>query len=241
MDTYKEETDLNVEFFWSSMQSDEMYNKHATSLIFERNVYLSESGVGGNRDEYDEVVVIGLNPHNRFNVCAYIESRTLSRCLPLDANALRELLDCVDERFGENAIIPKINRYVHIRELEKGIYRIDVGGDHIKMGLKALLVMRNKREIIKSYVRMLECVDYKPALYKLLNHLCFRGKEKTVLQMLHRLDDVNRKQLIEELCALQCLCIDNALVVEIVNNCLEWLVMCVSLFIKTLIHSQYKV
>lgn len=227
---------MKVDMFWDSVRRDAECIKHSERLILERNIYLEDD----DRNECANVIIIGLNPHNEFNVCARIELRTISGTtnLRLDANTLNDLLDHVEDRFCENTVVPKYSGIINIQQINERIYRVRIGKENIKIHLDTLLAMREKRQIVKSHIKLFERDDFKSKLYNLLDHFCFQAKEQIVLQTLHPSNKMKKKELALELCALNCTCLDKEFVLEITSNCLEWFVTTVPNFINTLIRSQ---
>lgn len=230
---------MNVKLFWEEMWRNENNKKQSEILIFERNVYLHQNMDDEEGNEFANVIIIGVSPYNRMKVCARIESRAVGGSMRLDGNSLLELLECVEDRFCENAVIPRNNRNVTIKQVNECIYKISIGTENIKLCLETLLALRRKQQIIKLHIKLLERENYAAQLYKLLHHFCFESKQEIVMQTLHTSVNISKEKLTNELlCMMHHKCVDMAFVLEIASNCLEWFAMCVPLFIKTLIHSQ---
>lgn len=225
------ENEIDSDFFWSSVLRNVGSNKQPTSLMFEKHFYL-DAGCA-------TVLIIGISPHDRLTVSSRIESRAMdSNVLRLDKNALLEVLECVSDRLRENTIRPRQNTSVSIQCLSDWLYRINVGDENIKMSLDTLLTLRRKMTIVKMQIELLERADHESQLYKLLELFCYNAGERAVVRALQTFHSVDAQQLIDELCMLDCACIEQQFVVEIVNSCLEWFAACVPLYIKMLLQAQ---
>lgn len=214
------------DYFWNSV--DEVVKKQTSNLLFEKNIYLD--------DERDCVLIIGLVPHERFSIGARIEKKGSKNVVHLDKDMLFHLIECVDDRFCENAVYPQSSRIVRIQLFDVKYYKICIGDDQrIKIPLAALLTLRQKQKVIKKHVHMLENNDYEKQLHKVLLHFCYDGDERMVLTAMQAPGHINKRQFTDEICMLDCNCVDRSFAVEMANSCVEWFLDCVPLFIKMLL------
>lgn len=219
---------FDVNYFWKNVTDN--VKKQCSNLLFERNVYLD--------DERECVLVIGVMPHNKFEIGARIERRFSKNVVHLDKDKLFDLIECVDERFCENAVYPQACRSVRIQLYDAKCYKIRIGDDQcIKLCLATLLTLRQKHKLIKMQVAMLEKNDYERQMHKLLLHFCYDGDEQTVVKAMQAPAYMQKPQFIDTMCALDCSCVDKSFVVEMANGCSDWFLACVPLFIKTLLMS----
>lgn len=235
------------DIFWEGVQSDEENNKFTKNLIFEKNIYLDDD-IDGNYDQvYNKnVLIIGLCPHNRMKVYARIESRTeCGGVLHLDAVSLMNLMDCIDRRFSEKTVSNKGHDEIDGGENKISLqytignrYKITVGDKYLKLSLTTLLNLKRKYSIIQLTIVLFEDENYEPQLYNLLNHFCYEANERIVIQALHRSHNINKNNLIYEIWMLECSCFSKSFVLEITDNCLDWFVRCVRLFIRSLTNAQ---
>lgn len=174
-----------------------------------------------------------------FHQCARIESRTEGGgIIHLDTVMLIKLLDLIGDRFSENAVLPRNSNNDEdntvIQCSGKRRYKIRVDSKYLRLSFNTLMMLKRKNLLIKSQISLFEMMDYKPHLYNLFNHFCFETDERIVNQALHASHFINKEHLINEMCMLNCQCFDRSFGFEIMNNCLEWFVVCVPLFIKAL-------
>lgn len=234
-----------VNTFWDSVQRNAESSKYTKNLIFEKNIYLDEC-MDNDENRNVNVLIIGLNPYNRMKVYGRIESRTeCGGVLQLDGVSLMDLLDRINCRFSENAFSNRgYNNYdndetkISIEWINENRFKITVNNENIKLNLDTLLILKRKYSIIKLQMMSLECVNYKAQLYDFLNHFCYEVDERIVNQALHGSHNINKQFVIYEMCMLSCECFEQSFVLEIANNCLDWFVACVPLFIKALNEMQ---
>lgn len=224
------EDGMNVDFFWNAVRLNAKEWKR--TLIFERNIYLD--------CEYGSVVVVvlGINPFERFTACARIEVRSTGNFIHLDGDSMDNLLKCIDEKFGENAVWPdQAHGNVAIQLVGERLYNIKiVGNKHtIRMSESALLAIRQKQLLIKINMKLIECDKYETQLFNMLNHFCFEATERSVLDVLHSpATRMLNSNVFGELCKLNCTCLDMTFALEIISHCSEWFASCVSIFMKAL-------
>lgn len=205
--------DINVTFFWNSVVEDQRAVRHGAHLIFEKHIHLE--------DELDSVLVLGISPHNKMSTAARIEIKANAHILYLDKVLLTHLLDCVNTRFSENAIFPKrAHEHVNIQQLDHRFFKISLANEQIKMCAAALFTLKRKQTLIKLLITRLERDIYESHLFKLLHHV------------------MHKEPLIDDLCELECDCLQKSFVLEIATNCSDWLAACVPLFIKALSQTQ---
>lgn len=70
--------ELDSDFFWSAVRQNTQ--KWKNTLIYEQYIYLDNI--------YDCIVVLGIDPLNRFAVSARIEVRSMNSCIHLDAQSM---------------------------------------------------------------------------------------------------------------------------------------------------------
>lgn len=204
---------INVTFFWNSVVEDQRAVRHGGHLIFEKHIYLE--------DELESVLVLGISPHNKMSIAARIEIRANAHVFCLDKYLLTQLLDCVSTRFSENAIFPKrAHEHVNIKQLDDRFFKISLANEKIKMCATALLTLNRKQTLVKSLITRLERDIYESHLFKLLYHV------------------MDKEPLIDDLCELECDCLQKSFVLEIATNCSDWLTACVPLFVKSLSQTQ---
>lgn len=214
-------------FFWGSVEKNQRAITYAARLIFEKHVYLD--------DEYGSVLVIGISPHNKMSIAARIENR--ASVFHLDKESLNHLLDCVDDRFGENVNYPLSKQgYINIQQIDDRLFKISLGNRCIKMCLSALVTLKQKLTPIKMLIRRLLRDNYEKNLYKLLHHFCYDGNEKAVLETMHA--HIHKQKLIDVLCELDRECLERSFTLEIACNCSDWFAACIPLYIKTLTQAQ---
>lgn len=223
---------LDKKYFWNNVRKNG--KKWKNTLIFEKNIYL--------QDEYESVIVVGVNPHNNFAVCARIEVRSMQSALNLDSDSMINLLNCIDKRFAENAVFPDIQSKnsmdVTIQLARERLYKIGiVGGTLIKMSLNALLAMRQKHSLIKKYIVLLECEKRESLLFNLLNHFSFEAREEHLLDALSTCKRMRKQYFFDEMCRINCACLDISFSLEIALHCSDWFATCVPIFIKALTHN----
>lgn len=217
---------FDVKYFWSSVGG--VVKKQSTNLLFEKNIYLD--------DDRDCVLIVGVMPHKRFAIGARIEKKGSKRVMHLDKVSLLDLIECVDERFCENAVYPQSCRNVRIQLYDVQSYKISVGDEqHIKLGLDTLLTLRQKHRLIKIQVHTLENNNYEKQLHKLLLHFCYDGDERTVVKAMQAPGHLHKQHFADVMCMLDFYCIDKSFAVEMAANCADWFLACVPLFIKTLL------
>lgn len=240
-------------YFWRAVGDMTEKKKLSSNLLFTKYIYLDGD------DKRDCVLNVGVIPHKRFSIGARIEMKNSNRVLYLDKATLLNLLECIDEMFSENAVYPKSCRSVRIRMLNEKFYviyvcaGIEVGNNAgaavdtaeidsevfeqiIEISECALLTLRNKHSIVKKIVDMFECNSnyYESQLHKLLTHFCYDADDRMVLNAIQRPTQVNKRHFNDVLCTIDCHCIDKRFVVGVINECSDWFLACVPLFIRTL-------
>lgn len=224
--------ELDKKYFWDNVRKNG--KKWKNTLIFEKNIHL--------HDEYESAIVIGVNPYNKFAVCARIEVRAMQSALSIDGDSMINLLNCIDKRFGENTVFPdtqsKNNLDVTIQLARERLYKIGiVGGTLIKMSLNALLAMRQKHSLIKKYIVLLKCEERESLLFNLLNHFSFEAREEYVRDALSTCKRMHKQYFFDEMCRENCTCLDISFTLEIALHCSDWFASCVPIFIKALTHN----
>lgn len=237
---------FDEKYFWCSVGDMVEKKKVTTNLLFGNYVYLDDEG--------DCTLIIGIIPHKRFSIGARIEMKNSNRVLHLDKVTLLDLVECIDERFSENAVYPKSCRCVRIQFVDEKFYRICicegvaavVGAGNaddsnayaqtIKIPLDALLTLREKHSIVKRIVKMFECSnsDYESQLHKLLLHFCYDGDERMVVDAMQSPSRVSKRHFNDVMCMIDCYCIDRRFVVGVINDCADWFLACIPVFIRTL-------
>lgn len=222
---------MNVNYFWDLVRENEKTRTRSLNLIFEKYIHLN--------DECESVIVIGMSPPKKLTISARIEVGATAGVLRLDEGSLIDLLQCVDERFGQNAVHPK-HRNVNIKQLfDERFFRIETDNGHIKLCLYALLALYRKRSLIMMLIKALERKQYERSLFKLLHHFCYDAGDRSVAVALRSYEPTMHKQCItDELCMLNCKCLEESFTLEIALNCLNWFTACVPLFIKSLMQTQ---
>lgn len=222
---------LNVNHFWNSVGELVEKKKPSSNLLFEKNIYLD--------DERDCVIIVGVMPHKRFSIGARIEKKGSKCVVYLDKETLFDLIECVDEQFCENAVYPKSHRSVRIQLYDEQWYKICIGDEQrIKMCLATLLTLRQKHKLIKMQVNMIEKrTAYEKQFHKLLLHFCYDGDERVVVKAMQAPAHLQKQQLTDAVCAVDCYCIEKAFAVEMATNCADWFLACVPIFIRSLLLS----
>lgn len=238
---------FDEKYFWCAV-GDIADNKILTTkLLFAKYIYLD--------DEADCVLIIGVIPHKRFSIGARIEMNKSKRVLYLDKATLLDLVECIDEIFSENAVYPKSCRSVRIQTVDENVCRIcictgvvvaavpaavdsNAYEQTVKIPIDALLTMRAKNGIIKMIVNMFECNnknnEYESQLHKLLLHFCYDGDERAVVNAMQAPTLLSKRQFNDIMCSINCHCVDTGFTVGVINDCADWFLACVPLFIRTL-------
>lgn len=98
--------------------------------------------------------------------------------------------------------------------------------------------MRAKNGIIKMIVNMFECNnknnEYESQLHKLLLHFCYDGDERAVVNAMQAPTLLSKRQFNDIMCSINCHCVDTGFTVGVINDCADWFLACVPLFIRTL-------
>lgn len=227
-DRKKEKMSIMIENFWDSVRRDERCKLYKNFMIYEKNIYLDE-----NNDDVGQlnVIVIGVSPYNQMKVYARIESRDEGgEILRIDASELMQVLDCIDERFGEGAKNKATKKYY----AGTSKFKIRVDDTYIKMTVDALLMMRNKRLLISEHISMLENANYKSQLYDYMNHFCNEVDEEIITRAVCGSRNIKKQHLINEMCMLSCQCFEISFALEIANNGTDWFIACVPLFFNAM-------
>lgn len=220
--------EIDANHFWCCVRGSERAQGHL-NLLFEKNIYLD--------DEHDSVLIIGISPQNRMKTSARIEIRSMERVLPMNGDSLINLLECADARFRENAVFPTHTYNIVIHSIDARFYKVVVDDAYFKMGRSALLTLIRKQRLIKNLMRMFERNEYEMQLFRLLHHFCYDASERTVVRALNA---STQRHVLDELCDLDCKCLEMSFVHEIALNYSNWFAACVPLFIKTLMRTQSK-
>lgn len=223
---------LSVNRFWDSVKQSSI--KQPSNLLHEKNIYLDEVN--------DCMIILGISPHERFSIAARIEIKSSASVLHLSKEQLVDLLDCVGHRFCENAVFPQTNRGdVHIQLYNERLYKVYSHNEYIKMSLNALLTLKQKRSLIKMYIKLMESDEYEEQLYKLLLHYCYDTEERVIVSALHSSTDLYKQQIVNAIYRLSCSCLEKTFALEVMCNCAEWFSACAPLFIKTLIQNEQSI
>lgn len=233
---------MNVETFWSNVQRTVNKKSIPTNLIFEKKIFLNENVDDDECRESTSVIVLGINPHDRLSTSGRIEVRsaTTKTVLRMNKETLIDLLESINDRFREDAVTPK-QRKISIRSINEILFEIKAANEVIKMSLNTLLTLRDKLPIIKLQIDMLERVGCSNSLFNLLHHFCYDAEQNAVMRAMHnngRDPTIDKRQLIIELCQIDCECLEKSFVLEIANGYLDWFVTCVPQYIKAIIQQQ---
>lgn len=241
-------------YFWCAVGDLVEKKKITSNLLFGRYIYLD--------DDCDCVLIIGVIPHKRFSIGARIEMKNSKRVLHLDKATLLDLVECIDEIFSENAVYPKSCRSVRIRMVDENVHRIcicagvvvdgaaiadavdsNVYEQTFKISVDALLTIREKHGIVKQIVNMFENNnnEYESQLQKLLLHFCYDGDERMVVSAMRAPTLVSKRHFNDVMCMIDCRCIDKRFVVGVINDCADWFLTCVPVFIRTLMLNSNQV
>lgn len=237
---------FDIDHFWDCVRMGEeeekgkkgrdiMSNLRSTNLLFEKVVRLGDDYEDDDYDsEYASVLIIGLDPCRRLATCGRLNMKEMNSVLHMDESTLLDLLDCINDQFQANTVLPKYpSSNISIRSINERLYKIDVGGEIVKMSLEELLKLRQKLPLIKRQMKEFASAEYEIQLYNLLQYFCF-GDEHEIDNDDTRSSNSHEQKVYDEMCMLNGDRFDRSLALEIARNFMNWFAKCLRLYADAL-------
>lgn len=203
-----------------------LYKNKRFKFYHEKNIYLNE--------ECTDVMTIGIDPMNKFEIGARLESKITSGYIILNLNELDELLMRLKETFTVNTIYPKpaSSNTVSLSRCQHHYFMIECNEKSMKISEKCLLSLSNNHDSIKVYCQMLELEQNKveKTFFKLMEEFSTQKDLKSSFGHLITKEEV--KSFFEDIIKMHCSCFEKKTIVETSLNFLQWFSVCVSIFIE---------
>lgn len=209
--------------FWESVEKSKTL-KNDLILFNEKHIRLN--------DAHRSVVIIGLNPQNRFEVNVRIEANYVNNIIELNGATFLALLESIDEQFNENEHFPTQNYdkiFIQMYSIHEQLYKIFIGEKRIIIDQDILIAIREKKSSMNMYIKLLsfQREKYKSSFLTLITHFCSRKSVDVLLRILKNMNDA---QFIEEISSCYCERIDKLLLLEITLNGMNWFSECVAIY-----------
>lgn len=222
---------VDIDHFWHCVRMDEL---RPTNLLFEKSIRLDDNDDAGSCGNAN-VLIFGLDPCRRLATCGRLNTAASNSVLHMDESTLVDLLDCIDDHFQMNTVLPKYtNSNISIRSLTESLCKISVAGENVKMSLEVLLKLKQNLAPIKRQIRLFASAGCEAQLYNMLNHFCCEedDEDKTKMKKNKIIESPNlhNQDLLHEMCLLDGDRFDRSLALEIANNFLNWFAKCLRLF-----------
>lgn len=222
---YKE---INTVYFWLNLLGENS-NEETLKLIQQQNIHLNNI--------YDDVLSMGFDPRNEFEICAHLNMKSTKCSVVLNVESLRNLLQCISQFLIENhPVTTTCVQSVCIRSIQN-IFKVHVGAQSFNINEETMRRMNQMKTHIESILLSLEHKQksYETELFKLLHHYCYEKSVKTSKE--YSKNQFYIQHFFEELIDFDCE-IDKTFIREIATNFSEWFAKCVAIYIKTLMLNE---
>lgn len=202
-------------YFWTNLLKNEQRNTYK-NFIREKTFVLHED------QHHSSVLTIGLNPENRFQVTARLQTLR-SGSIILNNNELTCLLEADYENLG----------YILFEEGIFHIFVIEISGKKVCIDEKSLEALSRMQIYIERYISLIEveATMYEKSFFKLLEHF-YRGK--SVQETLESSESEYLQCFFNELLEAVCLDIDQEFILDMITKFENFFVKSLPYFIKTL-------
>lgn len=217
---YKE---INTVYFWLNLLGENS-NEQTLKLLHQQNIHLNTL--------YDDVLSMGYDPRNEFQICAHLNIKSTKCSVVLNAERLRNLLQCISQFLIENhTVTTTCVQSVCITPIQN-IFKVRVDGQSFNIDEETMCKMNRMKTQIELILLLLEREQksYETELFKLLQHYCYKKSVKESKE--YSKNQFYIDHFFEELIDFDCE-IDKTFIREIATNFSEWFVKCIAIYIKT--------